>query len=87
MGTVSYGACFAKLGRFLAAGSGGRSSADPPRQRDGMETSQVPVPYVRAWVLRHRGIPTPLAIAASRILPSAGEDNLGIPDDFSFGAQ
>ena len=37
------------------------SSAVPPRQQDGMETSQVPVQCVRTWVLRHRGIPTPLA--------------------------
>ena len=34
------------------------SSAIPPRQRDDMETSQVPSAYVRAWVLRHRGIPS-----------------------------
>ncbi len=29
--------------------------------------------YVRAWVLRHRGIPAPLAISVGRMLPSAKE--------------
>ena len=48
------------------------SSAIPPRQRDGMETSQVPVQRVRTClVLRHRGIPSPLAISVERMLPSA----------------
>ena len=37
--------------------------------------------YVRAWVLRHRGIPAPLAIAVGRMLPSALSDDLGIPND------
>ena len=34
----------------------------PPRSRSSA--------YVRAWVLRHRGIPAPLAIAVGRMLPS-----------------
>ena len=32
MGTVPYGTSLAKLGRFLAASSGGRSSTDPRQQ-------------------------------------------------------
>ena len=43
--------------------------------------------YVRAWVLRHRGIPPPLAIAVGRMLPSAMGEDLGIPDEGPFGAQ
>ena len=45
--------------------------AIPPRQRDGMETSRSRCSaYVRAWVLRHRGTPTPLAKSVGRMLPS-----------------
>ena len=36
--------------------------------------------YVRAWVLGHRGIPAPLAIAVGRMLPSVSNEDLGIPD-------
>ena len=42
--------------------------------------------YVRAWVLGHRGIPAPLAIAVGRMLPSALDEDLGIPDYVPFGA-
>ena len=34
METVPYGTSLAKLGRFLAAGSGGRSSAEPSATGD-----------------------------------------------------
>ena len=50
-----------------------------------METSRSRFSaYVRAWVLRHRGIPAPLAIAVGRMLPSVSGEDLGIPDGNFF---
>ena len=43
--------------------------------------------YVRAWVLRHRGIPARLAISAGRMLPSALGTASAFPDYITFVAQ
>ena len=64
------------------------SSATPPRQRDGMETSQVPVQCVRTCL----GSQTPRDSAPPCHIGGAdaafgGGKRLGIPDYVFFGAQ
>ena len=43
--------------------------------------------YVRAWVLRHRGIPAPLAITVGRMLPSVLMRTSASRTYHPFGAQ
>ena len=63
------------------------SSATPPRQRDDMETSQVPVQCVRTCLgsLTPRDSDPPRHIGGSDVAFGL-EQSLGIPNYRSFGA-